>query len=500
MNKFRGKIFTTGKVRFMKRIRTCIFTTAVTVLLIFSGWGLSAAQSGSNAETEEWNTHRPGGETRCADGSEYRFYTRQGDPDKLLVYYTGGGACWNGQQCDTRTQPTPYAYNVDGNDPRRRGGIFNLDHPENPFSEFTIVYAPTCTGDVVLGDTVSTYTYATDGGPQQTVTVYHKGYANGMASLEWAFQQVKDPAVVVVAGSSAGAVASPFYANLAANHYTKARVVGIGDAAGSYNRPAMPNVDFTVWNSSEVYRQHPAFTGLNPQNMSAPDLYIAAYRQNLSNLELYQLDHAHDDVQRYFLALAGDQETDIPDYLNMNHRTIRNVNDTFRSYVLGGVGHTILNGDRFYFYEAGDKSISNWIQDILSGNRVDNVTCGDCSRPDMIYSETDLAIIQNMRDLLAGGDNWNPRDNYREDRGCSAESGTYSLRCAQNIALRKAGGNLSRYPVVYALWYTVRERDSGKNSNMPLLVRYNNLPGRTFGDIDAVIEEVERDIRADINN
>lgn len=493
-------MFTAERVSCMKQIRLYIFISAAVIGLIFTGWDLSAAQSGNRAKTEEWNIHRPGGETRCADGSEFRYYTREGDPGKLLIYYTGGGACWNGQQCDTGTEPTPYAFNVNGNDPRRRGGIFNLDHPENPFKDYTIAYAPTCTGDVVLGDTVSTYHYATDGGSKKDVTVYHKGYANGTATMEWAFRNVKDPEIVVIAGSSAGAVASPFYANLAANHYTDARVIGIGDAAGSYNRPAMPDIDFRVWNSSEVYRQHPAFTGLNPQNMSAPDLYIAAYRQNLANLELYQLDHAHDDVQRYFLALAGDEKPDIPDYLNMNHRTIRNVNNTFRSYVLGGVGHTILNGDRYYFYKAADKPVNNWIQDILSGNGVGNVTCSDCSRPDMAYSETDLAIIQNIREMLDGGENWSRHDNFREDRRCSAKSGTYSLRCAQNIALRKAGGHLSRYPAVYALWYTVRERDAGENSNLPLLVRYNNAPGRTFGDIEAVIEEVEREIRAEINN
>ena len=500
MKKIRGKIFNAGPTRFMKRIRTCIFTSAALVMLTLSGWSLSAAQSGTNAETEEWNIHRPGGETRCADGSEFRYYTRQGDPGKLLIYYTGGGACWNGQQCDTGIEPTPYAYNVNGNDPRRSGGIFNLDHPENPFRDYTIAYAPTCTGDVVLGDTVSTYNYATNGGSKKAVTVYHKGYANGISTMEWAFRNVKDPEIVVIAGSSAGAVASPFYANLAANHYTNARVVGIGDAAGSYNRPAMPDVDFRVWNSSEVYRQHPAFAGLDPQNMSAPDLYIAAYRQNLPNLELYQLDHAHDDAQRYFLALAGDQDPDIPEYLDMNQRIIRNVNNTFRSYMLGGVGHTILNGDGYYFYKAGDKTINNWIQDILSGNRVVNIECSNCSRPDMVFSETDLDIIQQMRELLGGGENWNPRDNYRDDRRCSAESGSYSLRCARDVALGKTGGNLSRYPAVYALWYTVRDRDSGENSNLPLLVRYNNAPGRTFGDIEAVIEEVEREIRAEIDN
>jgi len=37
-----------------------------------------------------------GGETLCADGGEYAFWFRPGDPGRVSIYFEGGGACWRG--------------------------------------------------------------------------------------------------------------------------------------------------------------------------------------------------------------------------------------------------------------------------------------------------------------------------------------------------------------------------------------------------------------------
>ena len=46
-----------------------------------------------------WETIYPGGDTICSRGDEYRFYLRGGDPRKLMIYFQGGGACWNELTC-----------------------------------------------------------------------------------------------------------------------------------------------------------------------------------------------------------------------------------------------------------------------------------------------------------------------------------------------------------------------------------------------------------------
>ena len=43
-----------------------------------------------------WNVIEPAGDTVCSDFSPYRFFVRPGDKDKLMVFFQGGGACWEG--------------------------------------------------------------------------------------------------------------------------------------------------------------------------------------------------------------------------------------------------------------------------------------------------------------------------------------------------------------------------------------------------------------------
>ena len=61
----------------------------------------SAAQLPTFAEMKDgWNTLTPGGETSCAVDADYRFFVRRAAPDRLLVFFEGGGACTNARNCD----------------------------------------------------------------------------------------------------------------------------------------------------------------------------------------------------------------------------------------------------------------------------------------------------------------------------------------------------------------------------------------------------------------
>jgi hypothetical protein len=481
-----------------------IFAPAIHLpfLILFGlGWGLSSdAHAVTKQNAAKWEVHSPGGETSCALGSEFRFYSRKGNPEKLLVYFTGGGACWNGQQCNTTTNPTPYSYDVNNKDPRNMHGIFNLNHPDNPFADYTIVMAPTCTGDVVLGDSVFTYHYQSENNERETVTVHHKGYVNGMATLQWAVQHIKEPEIVVVGGSSAGGIAAPFYANVLANHYPNARVIGIGDGAGAYREDATSGVNLKPWNIQEFIQNHPAFNGLEPLKLGIEKLFIAAAGQNLSNLELYQVDQAYDNVQQYFLALAGNKNPDVLELIRKNRREIRSHYPGFRSFTIGGVLHTVLPSDHFYYYQTEGKLFLDWLKKILDGFEVENIDCTDCTRPGLQYTETDLAIIQKMKALLSDEAHWNPNDNFQEDQSCSQTTGKYSLRCALTIAQQEPGGPLVDYPSAQAVWYLINKKMENKSmENTPLWVQYNNATGRNFQDILNIIEEVENEIRAQLN-
>src|SRR5262249_60953524 len=40
---------------------------------------------------------------KCVDGSPYKFFARRGTVNKLVMYYQGGGACWEQTTCSLHT-------------------------------------------------------------------------------------------------------------------------------------------------------------------------------------------------------------------------------------------------------------------------------------------------------------------------------------------------------------------------------------------------------------
>lgn len=109
----------------------------------------------------------------CSDGSAFDFYIREPDhagahsPQKLLVYLTQGGACWNFATCvgsvlagaDVYFPSIPSNFDPTGPAPDATfsSGILDNSNPENPYGDYVQVVLPYCTGDVHLGHSDCTY-------------------------------------------------------------------------------------------------------------------------------------------------------------------------------------------------------------------------------------------------------------------------------------------------------------------------------------------------------
>jgi hypothetical protein len=164
----------------------------------------------------------------------FRFFVQAGDPRKLIVYHTGGGACWNGFTCASSlggASGTYFPAILDTPETLRYvGGILQADAPDNPFADWTKVYIPYCTGDIGWGNRDTNYLVPF---PFQ---IAHRGYANVRAVTTWlrrAFEAQGQPSKVIVAGASAGGYAAvgTVLAEVAKVSGSDADLFVIGDSA-----------------------------------------------------------------------------------------------------------------------------------------------------------------------------------------------------------------------------------------------------------------------------
>ncbi len=341
-----------------------------------------------------WNTIKPGGDTICSDGSPYQFFVRPGDPEKLLVYFQGGGACWNGATCDPELQPT-YKINVQEGELQRYHGIFAFTEPENPFAEHSVVFAPYCTGDVHIGDALATYTSpATEERASREFQVHHRGYINGDAILSWTFEHFIAPKEIFVTGSSAGAIPSPYYTMKVAEHYDEARIAQLGDAAGGYRSEQRTDNPANIWNTLSRLGDLEAFTAQTGDDFRYETLYIAA-ASTYPNIMFAEYDTAEDDVQRRYLTLGGEAEdVSLQPLLEANQADIRAAVPNFRSYIAGGELHTILARPEFYRYKVGDVTVRDWVADLSTFKPVADVRCEACGQAEMTPAPVDMAAGQ----------------------------------------------------------------------------------------------------------
>ena len=327
----------------------------------------------ASATPTDWQKISPAANTTCSDGSPYSFFVRQGDPNKLLVYFQGGGACWFRQNCDPQMSPS-YSIQV-GNIDRANFGIFNLDNPDNPFKDHTTVFAPYCTADVHMGASDTVYPPVEEG--QTDLVIRHQGRANVEAVLQWTYEHVPSPQSIFVTGSSAGAIPSPLYTALIADHYVNARIAQLGDGAGGYRRTNNDSRPDEQWGTFDFITQEQGFANLRPETMTYESLYIAAAQAH-PDITFAEYDAAEDAVQKRFLSMSGQKDVALQQAIEANHADIRQEVGNFSSYIAGGDSHTILGRPEFYTLASNGVAIRDWVAALANFETVENVTCAPC--------------------------------------------------------------------------------------------------------------------------
>lgn len=318
--------------------------------------------------TNGWSSVAPGGDTACAFGGKYQFFVHPGSSDRLLLYFEGGGACFNADTC--RPNSGQFDPDVELSDPSdnpalKTEGVFALAEPDNPFAADTIVFISYCSGDGYLGNRKIEYTLS-----GQNFTIQHYGYQNTMAALNWVYQNYPQPDRATLIGCSAGTIGSAVYAPYVMERYPQTPIAVIGDSGGGF-RDAPAALLTSLGTLDLLPAWLPGYQGVSVDNLPTQTFFTAlalAYPANTFAL----LDSTDDSAQSSLLRLTG-SPLSLAELIRQNLADIRQSAPNYLSYNTPGDYHCLTMRPEFYRVEVNGVKPVEWVFAIAAGQPVENV-------------------------------------------------------------------------------------------------------------------------------
>jgi hypothetical protein len=327
-----------------------------------------------------WSKIEPGGETTCAHGDPYAFWYKPGTRNDALVYLQGGGGCWNADTCRATGEEFNGFYDsiVTGRDnPIHESGMLDFSSPENPFADYSVIYAPVCTGDVHWGQNTVTFEDAEEG----DVTMHYNGFINTSAALDLLYEVLPEPDSVFITGCSAGSAGSIVHAPYVIEQYPDTRVVQLGDSLSLLFTGA---VDLQEdWHAHDSFAPWiPALADLEPLEWTMANLYnaTAAYYPDYI---FSQFNTVRDEVQVFFTYPDGSGTADEWTKLLETHLdTILSASPNYRAFTAGGDLHCVTPRPDFYRYTIDGIRLVDWVAALAKGEDVPVLHCDDCDQPE----------------------------------------------------------------------------------------------------------------------
>ena len=338
-----------------------------------------------------WSVLRPGGDTVCANGSEYAFFVSPGTVNKLLVEFEGGGACWDDLTCALPYSPTkPGGVYLDQVDVpstlqtlNSNQGIYDRGNPDNPWRDWYHVFVSYCTGDAHYGDNAKNYEI---GG--RPYVIQHKGRVNAQAAMDWVFHNFGNPRETTVTGCSAGSLGSIAWAPYVMQRYEHSFNRHFGDSFVGALTEQLYNQAFPNWNAYGVFA--PFIPGFADGQLDTyrPDFAAYIYAQTALYFPrnvFSQYNSNFDSTQTAFYSLGGGQggargwSLQMRALIDEIHARVPN----FDSYIGAGSDHCFIPYDRFYTKVTDGTDLDQWVGGIVAGDPVETVVdCApDCGEP-----------------------------------------------------------------------------------------------------------------------
>ncbi len=350
-------------------------------------------------DSDQYTTLTPGpteyqGRTytpQCMQGSGYRYFAKRGSVNKLMIYYQGGGACWDNLTCSfpaCRTEPDPdMGEYVDG--------FFDLESDENPFRDWNIVFVSYCTCDVHFGDATVEYDEATP-----PITVQHLGYHNSKVAEKWAREHFLNPEVVFVTGSSAGAYGAWFNGPLLHEVWPASQIHVLADAGNGVITEDFLQNQFGNWNFVANLPDVPGALESITEGNGMPG-YTEAVASAFGDTNWAHVSTLYDgslggQTGFYNIMLTGGDLLTAFDWWNASctfgetalaqaEQTFEVVPSNYRYYFGAGTMHTVWRADKVYDDTTGGvPTIVDWVRAMLASGpdgpdaNWSNVLCSNC--------------------------------------------------------------------------------------------------------------------------
>lgn len=328
---------------------------------------------------KEWSEIKTGGRSICADSSQYRFFFRKGTVNKLMIWFQGGGACWNDLTCTASLNPMGKGFYNSRIIPAmsERHGVFDLDNKQNPFKDWHVVYLPYCTGDLHLGDFAQVYTAI--GGVE--VKINHRGAVNVQAALDWVFEAFPTIDKVFVAGKSAGGYGAIFWTKAIKDHFSQSPVFQLSDCS-SVVSDSLPPILEKNWHSQLVEDLK-----MQPTASLLADAYITIGKQYAQGLHLAQVNSMYDGVLvGYTGALEGvyfPKATFVQSWSQKMQEATETIAENLNNFVYfntdfgqgpdGKTPHTYFHHDNFYKVQENGIRLVDWLRSWLHEEQVESV-------------------------------------------------------------------------------------------------------------------------------
>jgi len=294
----------------------------------------------------------------CIAGTPYSAFTRAGNPDKLLIFLQGGGACWQDfYNCNILAE--------DQEPPVPRVGIWDFDSKDNPFADYSIVYMPYCDGSVFTGDN-DVLDPSFPFGPMR----FHRGLRNLSAGIDLAKATFPDAGRVTVAGSSAGGVGAarfaPFLVRFVYGNNAKLFVFNdAGPVAVNLDDAAAIQARAADWQFGQFYPASCTDCDDEGQNTSL----IMWRLDNDATISEAFYDTDGDFTNRFFLNLLPPVPRSVyRDLIELEHGALNAAHpDRYKRFIVSDdASHTALQTPLFYTQDVDGVLLGEWTDDFVS--------------------------------------------------------------------------------------------------------------------------------------